>query len=296
MGKRPKVPATLHSELSEYSSLLRALRTSDTLDLATQLTAPAPTLVSSHDADDEADDGASERFQTSSVAASIEGSQASSSKSQHRGKAKRDLWTRWPLLAGDVHVPEWTLEDEVKLLALHALQSHPPSIELSEQQDLQREEDSDDVHTPTGETSTDAPVSDSEVPGNIFDSPEDTIDLEQLLTPMFLSSLTSSTGVFLARMLALLAAYVPSGGTSMQNRVHPIGWRSVLDIAAVNGLVNASTVERVREQLTILYHPDPSPSHTFLDDDPLRQACAAYDGSYLRIDGYTPQRAQPKRE
>ena len=56
------------------------------------------------------------------------------------------------------------------------------------------------------------------------------------------------------------------------------------------------TVERVREQLTILYHPDPSPSHTFLDDDPLRQACAAYDGSYLCIDGYTPQRAQPKRE
>ena len=59
MGKRPKVPAALHSELSEYSSLLRALRTSDTLDLATQLTVPAPTLVSSHDADDEADDGTS---------------------------------------------------------------------------------------------------------------------------------------------------------------------------------------------------------------------------------------------
>ena len=56
------------------------------------------------------------------------------------------------------------------------------------------------------------------------------------------------------------------------------------------------TVERVRARLTTLYPSDTGPSHTFDDDVPLRQACAAYDGSYLSIDGYTSQRAQPKRE
>ena len=37
MTKRRPVPAALHAELSEYSSLLRALRTSDTLDLTSHL-------------------------------------------------------------------------------------------------------------------------------------------------------------------------------------------------------------------------------------------------------------------
>jgi hypothetical protein len=41
MGKRRKrkaIPAALHSEISEYASLLRVLRATDTLDITTQLT------------------------------------------------------------------------------------------------------------------------------------------------------------------------------------------------------------------------------------------------------------------
>ena len=67
-GKRARVPAALHNELTEYSSLLRALRTSNTLDLASQLTTFASVAsASQHDQEDEpdvepvADDGESER-------------------------------------------------------------------------------------------------------------------------------------------------------------------------------------------------------------------------------------------
>ena len=69
MGKRTKVPAALHSELSEYASLLRALRTSNTLDLASQLTSTPNTAPTSHLGDVSLldDDGESERPVTETV-------------------------------------------------------------------------------------------------------------------------------------------------------------------------------------------------------------------------------------
>lgn len=70
---RKLVPEALHSELTEYSSLIRALRTKKTLDVASHL----------------------------------------QSVSEDHEQDKRDVWTRWPLPKDDLAVPEWGLEDEV---------------------------------------------------------------------------------------------------------------------------------------------------------------------------------------
>jgi hypothetical protein len=109
-GKRKAVPAALRSELEEYSFLLRALRTNDTLDLSSQLIRAArssqtPESNSAHDP------------------SPTPSAEASGSNSNSR--RPRDVWTRWPLLIQDVPIPEWTLQDEVERLANKFLQ--PPS-------------------------------------------------------------------------------------------------------------------------------------------------------------------------
>lgn len=260
MGKRPKVPAALHSELSEYSSLLRALRTSNTLDLASQLTSSVPpTAPASTYEDDVAtdvsldDEGESERPLTETATDSqdrAERSQHSDDPITHdlRRKAKRkakttkapkDRWTRWPLLAGDVYVPEWSLEDEVRSIAAQALEaqlqdgsslSTIPAISPAQAED-------EPLGSNEPETSTPAqpPVDTQLPPDSVSDEDEDP---ESMLAPEILNGLTSSTARFLSQLLALLAAYVPPGEKSMQNRVRPVNWESVLDIAAVGGLVD----------------------------------------------------------
>lgn len=108
-GKRKAVPTALRSELEEYSFLLRALRTNDTLDLSSQLIRAAGTSQPP-----EHDDI---RNSSSTPPVQVSGSALISRK-------PKDLWTRWPLLIQDVPVPEWTLQDEVERLANRFL--HPP--------------------------------------------------------------------------------------------------------------------------------------------------------------------------
>ncbi|KAF9237020.1 hypothetical protein BU15DRAFT_76390 [Melanogaster broomeanus] len=81
--KRTLVPAALHAELTEYTNLIRALRTSRTLDLTTHLLEHA----------------AQQRQQVD------EGQEKST---------ERDTWTPWPLI--DFPVPEWSFEDEIRQL------------------------------------------------------------------------------------------------------------------------------------------------------------------------------------
>ncbi len=224
-GKRTRVPASLHNELTEYSSLLRALRTSNTLDLASQLTAHAASGSRLDEDEDDVDpiddddaDCESERPPDESVAPSFvseERSEASgvassrrvASKATTRSIGTRDTWTRWPLLAGDVHAPEWSLEDEVKSMAMQTLNAG--HVEENPAQDNLSVDHSSDF--------------------------EDTA--ESRLTPHALNAITESTGRHLAQILALLAAYIPPNEKSMQNRVRPLNWESVLSIAVANGLV-----------------------------------------------------------
>lgn len=101
-GKRKAVPTALRSELEEYSFLLRALRTNDTLDLSSQLIRAAGSSQASEDGD------VHDRSFTPAIGGS--GSDLYSRK-------PKDIWTRWPLLIQDVPIPEWSLQDEVERLA-----------------------------------------------------------------------------------------------------------------------------------------------------------------------------------
>ena len=259
MGKRTRVPAALHSELTEYASLLRALRTSNTLDLASQLTSAPVTASASLYGDEHVqpvldDEGESERPSTTTdsqdqVDELAEDDDASVRKlkrkakqaSKKKLKAPKDNWTRWPLLAGDVHVPEWNLEDEVKLLATQALEAQlydlPSSSPNAPQQviDHPSEEAVTEMLSPI---TSPAPISADAASEKDDSSVVDAID--SLLSSPVLGALSASSGRLLSQILALLAACVPSGEKSMQNRRHPVNWESVLDIVTVNGLVDES--------------------------------------------------------
>lgn len=233
MANRRAVPAALHSELTEYSSLIRALQTSKTLDLAAHLASSQPTLSSrrsideaGYDDDDEAEGsqlpsttgGPSSQDIHGAAGASSAGRSTYKAKLKRKADAKgkaRDTWTRWPLLAGDVHVPEWGLEDEVKYIALQYLRSKSQLDDTPSTLPPETEEDSHDL-------------ADEDEGG--------------LLSSHALHALTASSSIYLSQILALLAAHVPYAEKSMQNRIHPINWESVLDIVAANGLASPTFV------------------------------------------------------
>ncbi|KAF4603194.1 hypothetical protein EYR38_003604 [Pleurotus pulmonarius] len=210
MGKRKQIPTELHSELSEYSSLLRALRTSHTLDLSSQLTqrqSSSPSgstsqedldeLIVLDDAERSEDDLREEAdaHTFEAMAADTSYRDARSSGSQTTGKKKSDTWTRWPLLAGDVLVPEWGFEDEIKLFALHVLRSHYDQDAASDEDDWDEE----------------------------FES------------SAWASSLAQVSSLHLSRILALLATHTPIGNKSMQNRINPVGWEMVINALGAYG-------------------------------------------------------------
>lgn len=210
MGKRKLIPTELHSELSEYSSLLRALRTSHTLDLSSQLTqrqsSPQSGSTSQEDLDqlivlDDADRSEddlrkeADAHTLEAMAADTCYREARPSASQTPGKKKSDTWTRWPLLAGDVLVPEWRFEDEIKLFALHVLRSHY-------HQDAASDEDDWD---------------------------------EEFESSAWASSLAQVSSLHLSRILALLATHTPIGNKSMQNRINPVGWEMVINALGAYG-------------------------------------------------------------
>jgi hypothetical protein len=114
-GKRKAVPTALRSELEEYSFLLRALRTNDTLDLSSQLIHATASSQTSEEGD-------------------VRGpSFAEASGSNTNSRRSKQNWSRWPLLIQDVPIPEWTLQDEVERLANRFLQ--PPGDPNEESED-----------------------------------------------------------------------------------------------------------------------------------------------------------------
>ena len=116
-GKRKAVPTALRSELEEYSFLLRALRTNDTLDLSSQLIRTAGTSQTSED----------------DYAHGLSPAEASGSNANSR--RPKENWTRWPLSVQDVPIPEWTLQDEVERIGNRFLQ--PPSNLNEESEDAE---------------------------------------------------------------------------------------------------------------------------------------------------------------
>ena len=245
MAKRPAVPAALHAELTEYSSLLRALRANDTLDLATHLLRAPPLASQSSQTfvdddislidDDEATTVAppltasGSRDALSEIASSSTRSRLQNripGRIKEKGKGKeRDTWTRWPLLAGDVHVPEWGLVDEVKHALEQVLQRSCGHNLALHHEDDETEPDAVDPDVGTDDTSF----------------PDDE-DRHPALSPSALQALTSDSAAFLTRILALLTAHVPTAEKSMQNRVRPISWETVVDVACTNGAITTQYV------------------------------------------------------
>jgi hypothetical protein len=125
----------------------------------------------------------------------------------------RNTWTRWPLLAEDLHIPEWGFEDEVHLLAKQAL-----LFDFST---------SDQLPTDTSSESRG-------VDPNVLREDQ----IEALLPPSSLRSLADASSCHLEHILSALASYSPPVDKSTQHRRHPIGWESVLNIVSAAGLVD----------------------------------------------------------
>ena len=252
MSNSTRVSAALHAELTEYASLLRALRTSHTLDLTNHLTKHANSRGASSDRgavstdiepEDEVEQEASDsprylnsetHMATTPVAApgletdvsvSISDSRPGKGKKRMRPSETSDMWTRWPLLAGDVHIPEWELGEEVRLIAVQAMQHSSWATKA----DVSGNHDVDENIQMAGDQSGDELI------------PDD-VDSEALLTPAFLHILSTLTASHLKQILTLLTANTPRVEKSMQDRIAPADWQDVLRAAAGSGSISPEFV------------------------------------------------------
>ena len=203
---RQYIPTALHSELNEYSSLLRALRTNNILDVSHHLTQHGRADSSSSDESDQESDEPS-----SATDEPVTG------EKRKRPVRKRDTWTRWPLLLNDLHQPTWSFQDEIATAALQILKLFPPPSfsqeesrseddASSEPDDIASQDDHDDQH----------------------DTDEDDPDRQ----PYF-KYIAMSASTFLSDILVLLSSNIPPRPPSMQNRIEPLDWRSILEIVSV---------------------------------------------------------------
>ncbi|KAF9011893.1 hypothetical protein BDQ17DRAFT_1420297 [Cyathus striatus] len=263
MSKRRVVPAGLRSELDQYSSLLRALRTRSTRNVTAQLSKPPPrfftgtALHRSIDGDDDHSDdseysavddpdlrephlppqppqpalndapgaGPSDLNHPSNSQSSVPvAGQKRKRTNKSTTRSGRDLWTRWPLPINDVEVPEFTLEEELVALAKDSLKRNPPPLP-------------DITYQPGGRsTSYGTPfirnsyVTDSDSDEHRFS--------------------------FLSSIFALLSAHTQPGSASTRNRVQPMDWKSILDILSIFGdetAFNVKTLKTTLQRLEALY-------------------------------------------
>ena len=223
--KKRRVPPALHFELTEYASLLRALRTRDVMDLTANLTRPSPfTLppqiepLDKDNLDDEFIDDLSSHSASAGNSA-IAGSsnlnhpinkaieeETAAKKKVSTPKQKRDQWTRWPLLLDDVPIPEWDLEDEVAVIASQVMKSRPrPTFPVFEGP-LEQDDPSHTDFVLNRELEEDDPDH-----------------------PFYVPYLTTITASLLSTIFSLLAKHTFARPASMQNRIEPLNWRSVID-------------------------------------------------------------------
>lgn len=213
MGKQKKrkiVPAALHSEISEYASLLRVLRATDALDITTQLTRLDSTTSLRHATSVAPPSSHVDREGTSTPSIGDK-CYPSATDASILPRTSRNAWTRWPLLAEDIHIPEWRFEDEIHSLAKQAILSNfLASLPV--------------------DTSSESPSVGSHMPK------EDQI--EALFPPSSLRALADVSSSHLESILSALAFYIPLVDKSTQHRRHPISWVSVLKIVSATGLVD----------------------------------------------------------
>jgi hypothetical protein len=229
MGKQKKrktVPAALHSEISEYASLLRVLRTTDTLDITTQLTrldypsSPRHAIsVNEEETGRREASTLSHADRTGISSPSVEGhGRPSALDASIPPRMSRNTWTRWPLLTEDLHIPEWGFEDEVHSLAKKALLF--------------------DFSTSNRLPAADTASASRGVDPNVLSEDQ----IEALLPTSSLRTLADVSSSHLEHILSAMASYSPPVDKSTQHRRHPISWESVLNIVSAAGLVDGKYV------------------------------------------------------
>ncbi len=204
------------------------------MDVTKYLTKPSPFVLSQNDdtqlnLEDDIPGDASKTKRLNSPSPLISDSPdrsssiRSSSKSNGSPKKKRkrrDQWTRWPVMLEDVLKPEWTLEDEVAVVASQVMKarSHPLS------------KISPDAH-PSEESDDGLIVLDLEVED---DDPD---------PPFYVPSLTYIIANFLSTILAQLASHTPARPCSMQNRIEPLNWQAVINAVISSDIPEYSNSE-----------------------------------------------------
>ncbi|KAJ3888413.1 hypothetical protein GG344DRAFT_53671 [Lentinula edodes] len=255
-SQRKRIPAALHSELTEYSSLLRSLRTNDTLDVTSQLTRyfnhkgkeKAQIYDDTYADDDSAGfscrTNPSSKSSTKRKRASWPQSLATEDiMSTKTTPSTRETWTRWPLLAQDVPYPEWTLQDEVAHITAFLLR---------------------DTSSSPADVDSDLNSSNSSL----------------------ISTLTLSSSRYLDSILACLAAIIPKRSVSMINRLAPAGWQSVLSAAQLQAASQASggpSTKYVRPLYYIVLHIYFFPSVTLFVNKKGTRTRSEKTGRYIRV-------------
>ncbi|KAK0484629.1 hypothetical protein IW261DRAFT_848922 [Armillaria novae-zelandiae] len=229
-----RIPVALHSELTEYSSLLRALRTERTLDVSSQISKHFQSIstvveTDEHDSKDEDEEesrlaspvaGPSSKSPTQITTLKRKSDEIGASSSTPPSKRKKkqkqaDIWTKWPLLLEDLPQLQWGLEDEISVIVSQLQRVH------------QQENDDDDD-----------------------DDDDDDEDRE------FLPHLHLSTSNCLEAIFGTIAAHTPLRPDSLQNRLNPIDWRFVLNVLVDQKIVHPKVIERAETRLRAMYDPN----------------------------------------
>jgi hypothetical protein len=232
---RQNVPAALHSELSEYASLLRAIRANSTLDLVPQLNSENVSWtagrynydVATGEEDQQVDDlNSSEEPEEGSSGHGKE-KEAESQKLKRTRKRKRDddgQWTRWPLLLEHCPKPEWTFEEEISAISERCLRAQAQATTPSRPHSApgsSTQSDHDD-HSSSEHIGTEQNIQEFNLP------------------PAFLKGLTVNMATKLSNLFSLLAQHRLDATWTKHSRAAPMGWRDIIDIAGANRIFDIS--------------------------------------------------------
>ena len=282
-SRKARVPAKLHSELTEYASLLRVLRANHTYDLSTQLAnlsrsnSQLSDSASEDDYDIHENDHINEGHDTGKGKSTA--TKGKTGSLQHRSSKRSRLsegWTRWPLLTGDVNHPEWGLRDELsyivaqnrrKATSLEGKNStleesstpinrsslHESIVSFSRRDQNSLDEEKEDNHSSS--SSFVNSHDDSEGSFHNANSGDETDILSSISdselgddTPSNVA-LTDSTIHQLRILLSSCAAFLPSEHV----KAKPHSWASVLQVAKTMKTIPPEILERVEKRLLALY-------------------------------------------
>ncbi|PVF95150.1 hypothetical protein CPB86DRAFT_764544 [Serendipita vermifera] len=228
-SKKKKPSQRLRHEVSEYTSLIRTLHTSSTRDIVPHLVGvfPPPLPPTRNQSSDEfkpidssseSSDHAAKKAQRSNKRKGVHSETIGDRDSSTEPSARGGIWDRWPLLQQSVHVPEWTLQDEVKAIAERTIK--------------------DWIHENHGSASaTDASIS------------------ESLLSQSTLYGLSLEASTFLSHIFGLLAAHRPAHDASLQNRLKATDWKTTLSILTASEIISHDNIETAKATMERIFGP-----------------------------------------